>query len=751
VRLFWFGMIWLAGIAIGRFLNLPAGSFLVASGLGLLLAVVGEDRFRMVGLGTAVFFLGAWRLAVAIPDFDSSHISAHNDSFRVATLVGVVSDFPDIRDEYISLRVRSDSIRYSDPDQPQSITGDALVRADRFASFSYGDRVEVLGILETPPEFEDFSYRDYLARQGIFSLIANASVTTIATGEGNPVLHLLFWLRQRALDTLYSIFPDPEASLLAGILLGIESGISSEVRDAFNDTSTTHIIAISGFNITILAALVISVTGRTLGIRRGAIVAAIVIGSYTILVGADASVVRAAIMGGLVLFARFLGRVTLALASLGAAAIVMTLANPYLLWDVGFQLSFAATLGLVLYAEPLKQGFIKIASRWMDATRANRLSTPVGEFILFTFAAQITTLPLTAYHFQRLSLVSFVANPIVLPAQPPLMILGGLATLAGMIWLPLGQLLAWLAWPFPAFTIRVVDLFAAFPSAAIDLGPISFPALIGMYVLLFGGTVLLRERRPSLPAPSLLAILVAISVVAILTWKAVADHPDGRIHVTTFESGGTLIETAEGRFVLVGGGESATALANSLGRRLPLFHRRIDWLIVPDQEIDGLAGLPAGYTVGAVMADTHSLDGALGGLIQSLQAGGARVVRAEQGLALDLGAGSRLELIDDSNGNFTLLLTSGKARFAIIPDVRSTRASRRPELASLTGIILPNASAVSWLQEIDVMVVVVDGPNPFPSNISSPKFLATDERGWIEMVTDGKSLWLWTQHPEPGD
>ena len=538
---------------------------------------------------------------------------------------------------------------------------------------------------------------------------------------------------------------------MAGILLGIESGISSDVRDAFNDTSTTHIIAISGFNITILAALVISLTGRTLGVRKGAIVAAIVIASYTILVGADASVVRAAIMGGLVLFARFLGRVSLALASLGAAALVMTLANPYLLWDVGFQLSFAATLGLVLYAEPLKDGFINLASRWLEPSRAKRLSTPVGEFILFTFAAQITTLPLTAYHFQRLSLVSFLANPIVLPAQPPLMILGGLATMAGMIWLPLGQLFAWLAWPFPAFTIRVVDLFAAFPSAAIDLGPISFPALIGMYVLLFGGTVLLRGYRPSLPAPSLLAILVAISVVAVLTWKAVADHPDGRIHVTAFESGGSLIETAEGRFVLVGGGDSPTALANSLGRKLPLFHRRIDWLIVPDREIDGLAGLPAGYTVGAVMANIDPLDGARGSLIQSLQASGARVVRAEQGLALDLGAESRLELIDDNDGNFTLLLTSGNARIAIIPDVRSTRASRRPELASLTGIVLPNASALGWLQDIDVMVVVVDGPNPLPSNTSNPKYLATDERGWIEMITDGENLWLWTQHPDPGD
>jgi competence protein ComEC len=745
VRLFWLGLIWLTGIAIGRFLNLSAGSFLIGAGLGILLATVGQDRLRMIGLGAAVFFLGAWRLAVAVPNFDSSHISAHNDSFRIATLTGVISDFPDTRDDYIGLRIRSDSIRYSDSEAPQSLTGNALVRADRFSSFSYGDRVEALGILETPPEFEDFSYRDYLARQGIFSLIANASVTTVATGKGNPILHLLFGLRQRALDTLYSIFPDPEASLLAGILLGIESGISSDVREAFNDTSTTHIIAISGFNITILAALVISLTGRTLGMRRGAIVAAIVIAFYTILVGADASVVRAAIMGGLVLFARFLGRLTLALASLSAAAIVMTLVNPFVLWDVGFQLSFAATLGLVLYAEPIKDWFVKTASRWMETAQAKRISTPVGEFILFTFAAQITTLPLTAYHFQRLSLVSFVANPIVLPAQPPLMILGGLATLAGMIWLPLGQFLAWLAWPFPAFTIRVVDLFASVPSAAIDLRPISFPVLITMYILLFGITALLRERRFSLPAPSLLAILAAISVVVVLTWKAVADRPDGRVHVTAFESGGTLIETADGRYVLVGGGDSPTALTNSLGRKLPLFHRRIDWLIVPDRDIAGLAGIPVGYEIGVVMTNTEPPDGALAGIIQTLQARGARVVRGEQGIALDLGAGTRLELIDNEGGNFTLLLTSGKARFALMPKTRSSQGFPRPELTSLTGIILPDSSSISWLQAIDVMVVVVDGPNPLPLNTTQPKFLATEERGWIELTTDGENLWLLSQ------
>ncbi len=745
MRLFWIGLVWLAGIAMGRFLNLPAGSLLVAGGLGLLLAVVGEGHLRSLGVGATVLFLGAWRLSVAVPQFDSSHISAHNDSFRIATLTGVVTDFPDVRDEYIGLRVKSESIRYLDSDLPQIITGDALVRADRFSSFSYGDRVEALGILETPPDFEDFSYRDYLARQRIFSLMSNASVTTLATREGNPVLQILFDFRQRALETLYSIFPDPEASLLAGILLGIESGISSELRESFNDTSTTHIIAISGFNITILAALVISLTRRTLGMRKGAVVAAMVIAFYTILVGADAAVVRAAIMGGLALFALFLGRLTLALASLSAAVILMTLVNPYVLWDVGFQLSFAATLGLVLYADPIKDGFVRVASRWIASGQAKRLSAPVGEFILFTFAAQITTLPLTAYHFQRLSLVSFIANPIVLPAQPPLMILGGLAMLAGMVWLPLGQLLAWLAWPFPAFTIRVVDLFAGVPSAAIDLGPVSLPAVVAMYALLFGATIwatLPRERRPSLPAPSLLAILVALSVLAVLTWKAVADRPDGRLHVTTFESGGTLIETASGRFILIGGGDSATALSNSLGRRLPLFHRRLDWLVIPDRELSGLAGVPAGVEIGAVMHTTEQPDRALAGLVQSLQASGASLIRAERGMALDLGGGARLELIDDEQGNLTFLLTSGKARIAFVP---RTPSSHLPDRSALTGIILSSASSVGWLQELETTIAVINGPNPLPANASRPTPLATDERGWVELVTDGEQLWVWTQ------
>src|SRR3972149_6215029 len=241
-----------------------------------------------------------------------------------------------------------------------------------YRASAYGDGSRATGRLETPPVFEDFSYREYLARQGVYSLMSRAEVTRMAAGQAGPLLRAVFALRQRGLRVVHALFPEPEASLLAGILLGVESGIHPELRQAFNDTGTTHIIAISGFNITLLAGLVVSLFGRWLGPRRGAVAAGIAIAIYALMVGADPAVIRAAIMGGLALTARLLGRQTHAMASLGAAALAMTALNPLILWDVGFQLSFAATLGLVLYADPIAQRFLGLASRWMDPRRAAR-------------------------------------------------------------------------------------------------------------------------------------------------------------------------------------------------------------------------------------------------------------------------------------------------------------------------------------------------------------------------------------------
>jgi competence protein ComEC len=187
--------------------------------------------------------------------------------------------------------------------------------------------------------------------------VRQVQVTFIAERRGNRLWQALYDFKARALNILTQIFPEPHASLLQGILLGVESGIPKNLEDSFSATGTSHIVAISGFNISILAGIFAAFGKRLFGARRGAVVAILGIAAYTLLVGAGASVVRAAIMGGLALVAQRIGRRALGLNTLAAAVIVMTLINPLAIWDVGFQLSAAATLGLVLYAEPFEAAF----------------------------------------------------------------------------------------------------------------------------------------------------------------------------------------------------------------------------------------------------------------------------------------------------------------------------------------------------------------------------------------------------------
>ncbi|UCF27220.1 MAG: ComEC/Rec2 family competence protein, partial [Chloroflexota bacterium] len=405
-------------------------------------------------------------------------IAYYNDAGQETRVMGTIIKPPDVQDNKVVFRVGVEGIQPYGETMFNPVRGVMLARVSNTEDWKYGDRIMLRGDLETPPEFEDFSYRAYLAQQGVYSYMSNARIYRTSSGGGNFILRAIYAYKTHALDTLYRLWPDPEASLLAGILLGVESGIPEDVDQAFRDTGTSHIIVISGFNITIIAGLLVGVFSRLFGggqsgVRRAAVIALIGIAAYTILVGADAAVVRAAIMGGTAVFASLVGRRQDGLNTLAVVAGLMAAFNPQVLWNIGFQLSFAATLGLVLYAEPLKAAFEKLASRRVTVETAQKLSRPVGEYFLFTLAAQVLVLPIIIYYFQRFSISSLIANPLILPAQPPVMILGGLALLAGTVYYPLGQLLAWIAWPFVAYTIRIVEFLAGFPGGTLNLGEVS--------------------------------------------------------------------------------------------------------------------------------------------------------------------------------------------------------------------------------------------------------------------------------------
>ncbi len=605
--LLWLASAFLAGVGLGSVFDLPAWAWGGLCALSIGLAVL-EGRFwrrspaeqalrryspLALGVLLAGLFAGALRFTLAQPHFNAEHLAWYNNLGRLK-LSGWVCGDPDRRESTLLLRVCAERIQVPGSAEIDA-RGRAVLMLPPGGDWRYGDRLELWGQPTTPPADDEFSYRDYLSRRGIYSLFSYPQVTRQSGVSGSPVLRAIYALRRSAYITLNRIFPQPEAALLAGILLGLERDLPESLERAFQDTGTAHIIAISGFNMSVLSGLFIALFSRFF--RRGwaALLAAAAVGFYTVLVGANPAVVRAALMSSLALFGRLIGRSSAGMTPLAFSAAVMCLFDPRLPWDVSFKLSFTATLGLVLYAEPLQAAFEDWAARRWNPTLARRLAGPLSEYVLFTLAAQVTTLPVTLVHFGRLSLATLLANPLILPAQPLVMILGGIALITGLIIPPAGQALGWLAWPLIAYTIRAVELLARIPSAALSVGRLDGGFALGYYALLFALTLPNKPfaalRKKLKPA----ALLTGLALLTVVLWSAALRRPDGRLHLVLLDSPAgqaALVTTPGGNRILIGGAPGGNALAGQLGREIGPLRRGLDALVIPYASASPLEGLP---------------------------------------------------------------------------------------------------------------------------------------------------------------
>jgi len=785
VLLVYLALAWLAGISLANTANLPWQALpalgLVAC-LGLLLWQ-DDRRVRLGALCTLALALGAGRLLLAVPHFDETSLATYNDVGWV-TLEGVVVGEPDVRDYYTNLRVRAE--RLTLPDGAElDIDGLVLVKAERYSQRHYGDRVRVEGLLEMPPVFEEFSYQEYLARQGIHSLIQRAHVAPLAENQANPLLYYLFAFKRYAQSVIARILPEPQAALLTGILLGVETGIPADLMEDFAATGTTHIIAISGFNITIISGIFAGLAERLFDERRAVWVAIVGVVVYTIFVGASAAVVRAALMGILYLWGRHLRRGTFAPVSLAAAAIGMTAWNPYTLWDVGFLLSFAATIGLVLYAEPLERAFERMLARVTSAERARKIVGLISEALLVTLAAQITTIGIILYYFGRLSLVTLLTNFLILPVQSFVMIWGGVATLLGLVFLPLGQVVGWVAWVFLTFTIEMVRLTARAPFASLPLKMEgwmvwAYYALLGSLTWWLAQT---RQRRSELWAKfssRLEAKVLAggAGVLLILAFFAWRSLPDGRLHVVFLDVGqgdAIFIQTPSGKQVLVDGGPSETILLSQLGRQMPFWDRTLDLVILthPDSDhVTGLVGVLERYRVDRVIYREQERESEVYEYwLQLLASEGAAVYRGEAGLELALDEGLEMtvlhpgaELLEDANDNSVVTrLVYGRVSVLLPGDIEAEverrLAAQGVGLASTVLKAAHHGSCSSTTQEFldavepEVVVISVGAENRFGhpcadvlERLGELSVYRTDEQGVIELVSDGARMWVETEN-----
>lgn len=779
--LMWFSLAFLVGIVLASLLSFSIWvwiGLIIVSILLLILAQVLLPRlsnplpltpFSFILL--TALLLGAARYQISVPRFDAFHIAFYNDREYDLLITGTLIEPPDYRDQYTNLRFKVNRVDTGDSELP--VRGLILVRASNNQTFHYGDIIRLRGKLKTPPENEDFSYRDYLAAQHIHSYMSNAEITVLPGKGGNPFSRMMFAIKDRSLENIYQMFPDPESSLMAGILLGVDTGLTTELQQAFKNTGTAHIIAISGFNISIIAGLFFTFFSKFLGPRRGSVLAILGIAFYTLLVGADAAVVRAAIMGSLALFARQVGRRQTALNTLLAVALFMCIWNPLYIWDVGFQLSFFATLGLILYAEPFSQFANRVITKLLPASTAERAAELFSEFVLLTLAAQLTTIPIMAYHFQRISLVSFIANPFILPPQPAVMILGGLAMLLSLIWLPLGQVAAWVAWPFVAYTIRMVELFNSIPHGTIVLGDLSIWFVIAFYAILFavtfGGTQIKEWGQSVKGRAGAIGVgtgLLVLLLGLLLVWRAAVSIPDKRLHITFLDVGSAdavLIKTPAGKYVLINGGPSVTTLSDELGRRLPAFNRKLDWLVIAATEEDDVAALPRvleRYPPDAVLwSGNREASFSSRVLNEYLSLQDIEVVNAEPEQVLDLGEGATLTVLTTGPRGSVLLLEWNNFR-ALLPigmsfealDVLRDGAAIGPvSVLSLADSGYSPSNPPEWIVNLNPELVLLSvsaaDENGMPDrdvmeSVKDYDVLRTDQNGWVEVMTDGEQMWV---------
>ncbi len=462
--LFWLGSAFITGILLGAASQLPRWVWAALFCLGFFSAVfelftVPKQRHplrsrplfgTLFGLLAAACALGGLRFFSMLPSLTPQDLAWHQPNDH-AVVSGYIIGYPRRSSRATTAVVAAESILIDGKVHP--ISGRLELRLPAGFNLRYGERLRLEGRLEAVIKDGRPPYAAVLTREGIFSRMFYPQIDTIGWDAGSRLVAGIYGLRQRAQRLIYDQMPFPESSLLEGILLGIEWNIPEFLKQAYRGSGIMHIIAISGFNIALISNLIIRLFRRIFPLSWAGLLAVGAIAFYTLLVGAEPAVVRAAIMGSLAIPAHFIGRRVLGLHALVVAATAMLLFNPFLLWDISFQLSFLATLGLMVLADPLtgwlKNGFGRILS---DTTVD--LIIPPMMLITTTLSAQFAVSPVLLALDARLPVFSLAANLIVLPAQPLVMSLGGLSVLFGLVVPWLGELFGQLTWPLIALSNR---------------------------------------------------------------------------------------------------------------------------------------------------------------------------------------------------------------------------------------------------------------------------------------------------------
>ncbi|MEI6280780.1 MAG: ComEC/Rec2 family competence protein [bacterium] len=368
----------------------------------------------------------------------------------------------------------------------ETVTGkektEILLSTDLDTDYKYGDKINFTGVLKKPENFmtdqgKEFDYINYLRKDGILYVINNPKIEIISRGNGNKIKSALFFAKEKFLEKMNFVINNNEGLLMGGLILGEKAAFSQDLRKSFVDTGTIHIIALSGYNVTIVAEWIMKLfahvpyVAKNFGIGMG--ILAIIL--FILMTGVSSTAVRAGIMATLALIARATGRNYDVMRALILAGVLMIFLNPFLLvYDVSFQLSFLATVAVIFLSPRIEKYFLWAPERF-----------GLRDIVSVTVAAYVFVFPFILYKMGNFSLIAIPANALILPFVPFTMMLGFLTGFLGLIYYVLAVPFGYLSYLFLHYELGVVSFFSTLPFASFTFPnfPLWLTILIYMYFI----------------------------------------------------------------------------------------------------------------------------------------------------------------------------------------------------------------------------------------------------------------------------
>jgi competence protein ComEC len=607
---------WITGIVLESYLSIPPLLLLGTAILVLIFAMLSWKHIvtRFVVILLLCIAAGAWRYTNVLPDSDPQSI-VHAIGSSTVEIQGTVTDEPRLSARTRLLTVEVDQISFQQNSSWQPAHGIIEVQTmgtqleDDYGA-NYGDMVTLQGKLTAP---SIYSLHGTQAEMSFPRVEVNQNV-------GNPIIAFLYHLRARYATIIAQTLPQPMAALLTAIVLGLHTPDLAALTSAFNVTGTAHLIAPSGFKVSLIANFAIISTrwlykgrlARQLPGRKSiwysisTMLVIISIATYTILSGAGPAAIRAGIMGSLLVIAPRIGRTYNVYTALAFTALLMSLQDPFVLWDVSFLLSFLGTLGIILLT-PHFQRLLQPLTNFPGGSFMN-------EMISVTMAAQLATLPIFALSFQQISFISPLANILTVPLLGILITLGFLICGIGLFSISLATVCGWVAWPLLWYMSNSILWCSSLPGAYINVQNID--AQIGWfyYALLIPGVICLLIRSKQTPyrlhkpyattitrqTQRIMLVACACLIVLITGIATLQPQATGKLSITFLNVGSSgkpsqgeaiFIRTADGKTLLIDGGPDPVTLAQKLDSRLPSWQRTLDMVILTDPQTDYITGL----------------------------------------------------------------------------------------------------------------------------------------------------------------